>query len=77
MRDDKWIIECRNYLGQLDFAEPQPESVFGMKAITGITEDEMAKAIFRKLPDAGMDGRSINLWPSLIDQRWMARRKTW
>ncbi len=72
-----YVIECRKPDGSLDFLYPQPEVVFGEAAINGIDEDKMAKAIFRRIPDAVMDGRNISAWPALIDPRWSARAKTW
>lgn len=72
-----YVVECRNPDGTLNFAEPQPESYFGMAAITGITDNAMSHAIFRTLPDAVMTGDSIPSWPQLIDVRWSARKKTW
>lgn len=77
MRRDLYVIECRDNTGKLDFTEPQPDQVFGMGAITGISENEMASVIFRKLPDAVLTGECVSLWPSLFDPRFTARRKTW
>jgi len=74
---NRYVIERRHADGSLDLGGPQPESVFGVAAITGISEDAMAKAIFRHKPDAVMRGDNISRWPSLIDERWIARRKTW
>lgn len=72
----RYVIEaCKD--GQLDFTVPQPESVFGMRAITGITEDQMAKTIYRLKPDVVLHGAAISGWPSLINPAWRARRKTW
>ena len=74
----KWIIESRDENGQLILGNtPQPESVFGNGAIQGMSEDSMAKIIFRKIPNATLDGGSIALWPSLINPNWKARVKTW
>jgi len=77
VRNDLYIIECRDFRGSLDFSRPQPEEVFGMAAITGITEDGMAKTIFRRQPEATLQGDRITQWPKLFDSRWTARRKTW
>lgn len=74
---EQYVIECRTPEGAFDFSGEQPEHYFGRRAITGIDEDAMAKAIFRTKPDAVMDGRHVGLWPALIDPRWSARRKTW
>ena len=71
------IIECRDENGSLDFTDPQPESVFGSGAITGMSSDKMASLISRRVPDAVMTGDSVSRWPSLIDPRWVARKKTW
>lgn len=79
MAERIWIIESRNADGVLDFAEPQPESVFGMLAITGITENEMAQRIWATVEVGAhsLHGMNIPVWPSFIDPRWKARRKTW
>ena len=73
-----WIIEARDSKGELLLGKyPQPESFFGVNAIRGLNEDEMAQAIWRKIPDASLQGDSIAKWPSLINPRWIARKKTW
>lgn len=77
MRNDKWVIEARDSAGKLLFDVAQPESFFGLCAIQGITEDQMAQAIFRKVPDAVMLGTNIPAWPKLVNAAWSARRKTW
>jgi hypothetical protein len=76
MRRDLWIIESR-VDGKLDFSDPQPERIFGHGAIHGMTEDAMARVVWRHKPDAVMSGTDIALWPRHIDARWTARRKTW
>lgn len=73
----KWIIECRTLNGSLDFSGRQPESVFGLAAITGIDEDAMAKAVWRHAPEAVLEGGNLPIWPAFVDPRWIARRKTW
>ena len=87
MRSDRrrYVIECRTPDGKLDFAAPQPESVFGMGAINGISADDMAMQLwqFIPLPPGAtdqlfpMDGREVERWPSIADPRWSARIKTW
>lgn len=78
MKNDLWVIEARTSDGKLDLTAPQPESVFGNAAITGITDDAMAKIVYRHVSDdVSLDGRMIGLWPARIDSRWIARRKTW
>jgi hypothetical protein len=72
-----YVIEARHTDGRLDLSGAQPESVFGTHAITGITEDAMAKTVYRLRPDAVLMGSDIPRWPSHIDSRWSARRKTW
>ena len=74
---DLWIVECRDTTGALDFVAPQPESVFGLASITGMTEDAMASVVFRHAPDASLRGDNMQLWPTFVDPRWTARRKTW
>ena len=76
-RYDQWVIECRTPEGKLDLTGPQPESFFGMPAIQGITDNEMADTIFRRLTEASLSGDAIPSWPALIDPRWIARRKYW
>jgi hypothetical protein len=72
-----WIIEARDEQGQLKFDCEQPESFFGIGAIKGISENRIADAIFRKLPDASLQGDQRPNWPKLINPHWTARRKTW
>jgi len=75
--NELYVIECRKPDGSLDFAAPQPESVFGMRAINGISEDAMAKIVYRRCPNAVLTGTNIPSWPANVDPRWHARRKTW
>lgn len=77
MRNDLWVIECRTPDGKLDFAAPQPESVFGNKAITGISQSVMSRVIYARDARVTLDGRCIAQWPAILDPRWRARRKTW
>lgn len=72
-----YVIEKRDETGSLDFSEPQPNKFFGLAAITGISEDAMAKVVFRLAPDAVLTGMDIPAWPSHVDARFSARRKTW
>lgn len=72
-----YIIEARDAQGQLKFGCPQPNEFFGLGAIQGMDEDEMAQAIFRKIPDASLKGSDIPNWPRMIHRNWIARRKTW
>ena len=72
-----WIIEKRDTAGQLDMSDPQPEKYFGHPAITGMSEDAMAKAVWRYNDDAVLTGQNIPLWPSLVHPGFTARRKTW
>lgn len=77
-RFDRYIIEARDESGALLLGDyPQPETVFGIGAITGLTADDMARVIFRRVPDATLDGGSIACWPKLVNLNWIARRKTW
>jgi hypothetical protein len=72
-----WIVEKRTADGALDFSDPQPERFFGMAAITGISEDGMAKTVHRLNADVVLDGRFIAQWPTVINPSFKARRKTW
>jgi hypothetical protein len=72
-----YVIESRTPDGRLDFTDLQPESVFGMGAITGLTDDQMAKKILRLRPGTILSGDSVAAWPTLIHATWSARRKTW
>lgn len=74
---DLYIIECRKPDGSLDFAEPQPESVFGKDAITGIGLDRMAHIVYAKNTKVSLYGTNIPDWPRAIDERWVARKKSW
>lgn len=75
--NELYVIEARDPDGKLDLRGPQPESVFGNAAITGITEEAMARTVFRHKPEACLRGDDLDRWPSLIDPRWIARRKYW
>ena len=70
----RWIIDAR-IDGRLDLTAPQPQKFFGMAAITGITEDEMAKTVWRHTPDAVLDDRDIARWAARIDPRFIARER--
>ena len=72
-----YVIECRDQSGNLDFTDPQPEQIFGMAAITGITEDQMAQVIWRRGLDPVLTGQDVPRWPSHVDPRFRARVKTW
>lgn len=82
-RTTLYVIESRDSEGRLLFRDtdgkrlPMPEEVFGNAAITGITEDAMAKAIFAKAPEAILDGRFVAQWPTILNPNWKARVKTW
>ena len=77
MRYDAYIIEARDTNGKLNLQCEQPTNFFGAWAIQGIFADEIAQIIFRKIPNAILDGQNIHLWPSIINPLWKARRKTW
>lgn len=75
---ERYVIECRAPDGSLDLTGPQPENVFGLAAITGISEDAMARVLFSRCGDGiVLDGGNICGWPSKIDPRRKARRRTW
>ena len=74
----RFIVECRAPSGALDFTGPQPSDVFGRVIFScGVSEDTMAKAVRRRRPEAVLDGRDVIHWPSKIDERWVARQKSW
>lgn len=78
--ETRYVIEARGPDGRLDFAAPQPELVFGMRAIQGITADEMARHVFARRPDLPfgvMHGGNVAAWPALVDPRFSARVKYW
>lgn len=77
MKHDLYVIEKRDKDGNLDFSKPQPEDFFGVAAITGITDDRMARVIFSKDKDAILDGRHILLWPEKLCPGFYARRMYW
>lgn len=72
-----YIIERRTQMGRLDFKGPQPERVFGRGAITGLTEDQIAKTVYRLAPDAVLTGQNIPLWAAFVDPAFIVRAKTW
>lgn len=72
-----YVIEARTEEGGLDLRAPQPESVFGVEAITGIDDWAMSRVIYARFSDAVLRGDNIARWPALIDPRWIARVKTW
>lgn len=78
-----WIIESRNEHGELLLRDadgkrlPDPSEFFGIGAIHGMDDNAMARAIFRKIPDASLQGDRISTWPKLINKNWIARVKTW
>lgn len=76
-RNDLYVIEARKPDGSLDLEGRQPWAAFGDKAFTGISEDAMAKIVYRYCPNATLTGMDIMAWPSNIDPRWKARRKYW
>lgn len=77
MRAKTYIIESRNADGSLKLDGPQPESVFGIWAIKGLSDWEMSRVIFAQVSNAVLDGGNIPNWPKLINQNWVARVKTW
>ena len=77
MRETLYVIEARTPAGTLDLTHPQPEHYFGMKAIKGVTADEIAGVIFRHCEQASLNGGEIASWPSHIDPRFVARIKYW
>lgn len=78
MSGELWIIEARNPDGSLDLRTLQANHIFGMKAITGISEEEMAKTVYRYDPlTPSLSGRDVPNWPTRLHPKWIARRKTW
>lgn len=71
----RYIIECRKPDGSLDFSGRQPESVFGPGVYRGLTEDQIAKQVYAREPDAVLTGNRIASWPSVLDPRWIARKR--
>jgi hypothetical protein len=58
--EKKFIIEARDTQGELLLGGyPQPETVFGIGAIQGMTDWAMSRVIFRRFPDASLRGDSI------------------
>ena len=77
-KDDLYIIERRRPDGVLDArSKPQPEDFFTMRAVHGITLDEMAKYIFPRKPDADLRGTNIPTWPANLHPEFVARRRPW
>ena len=72
-----YIIEARDEKGKLKFDCPQPEELFGIKAITGISAWEMSQAIYYRDKECILTGDCIPLWPRILNKFWTARLKTW
>lgn len=72
-----WIIEARNDDGSLDLNCEQPTTVFGKRAITGMSDWEMSRVIYARDNKVVLCGDSIAKWPSSINPKWKARVKTW
>ena len=77
MSHELYIIERRTPTGELDLKGDQPERLFGMGAIQGMTLDQIAKVVFRHRAKAVLDGRFSGTWAMMIDPAWKTRRKTW
>jgi len=78
--NEKYIIEARDKDGNLlsaQYPQPAEHKAFGIKAITGITINEMAKVIYAHNRDALLVGGDMPNWPKFINKNWTARRKTW
>lgn len=74
----KYVIEKRTEDGALDTSDPQPETVFGQRAVTGIGADEMAKIVYLHAPKGvQLRGTEIPSWPGHVHPRFRARPKTW
>lgn len=75
-----FVIEARDKNGQLlpyTYPQPSDDKAFGIKAITGISIDQMAKVIYRLRPGVVLSGMEILGWVRKIDSQWSVRRKTW
>lgn len=72
-----YIIERRYADGRLDLSHVQPEDIFGDGAIDGMTEDAIAKMVWRHNPDANLRGVNVTMWPSFVHPQFRARVKTW
>jgi hypothetical protein len=76
-----FIIEARDENGNLllySDGVPQPEEVFGMSAIRGMTDWTMSRVVLRELPElfSFLAGDCIPLWPKMFHPTWIAREKT-
>lgn len=72
-----YVIEKRNQDGSLDFSSPQPEDYFGIKAIIGITENEIADVVFAHNHDIPYLVPPVENWAKIINPAFKTRRKTW
>jgi hypothetical protein len=72
-----YVIESRNADGSLELSGPQPEEVFGISAITGISDHEMAQTIYRHDKQVVLEGGNIASWPKFLNPNWVARPKSW
>lgn len=77
MSKQLWIIEARAPDGSLDLRTLQPDALFGTRCYAGITEDDMARVVYRHSPMLTLDGREIASWPTKLHPGWVARRRTW
>lgn len=74
----KYIIEARDESGALLLDDyPQPQSVFGLGAIHGLTDWAMSRTIYAHDKNCTLTGDNIPNWPRLINKNWVARVKTW
>ena len=73
----RYVIEKRDSEGALDFSDPQPEKVFGLKAIEGITEDEVAAVVLTLDPKVVLHGAEFYGWAALINPGFRTRMKMW
>lgn len=72
MHHNRYVVECRNPDGSLNFDDPQPPFQESW------TEDDLANLARNHNPDALLLGMNVLTWVSdNCDPRWKTRPKTW
>lgn len=77
-REPLFVVEARDADGKLLLGDyPQPHSVLGDTAITGITLDDLASEIFRRDANVELYGTNVGDWARVLDSNWVVRERTW
>ena len=73
----RYVIERRDKTGRLLLDSPQPSEFFGVGAFRGMTDDAIAKVVWRHAPDAMLTGMNLFRWASFVHPEFIMRPKTW